>query len=164
MTTPACPRQDHNTPKQDHIQPPGQDHTAPREDHIHPLDRITPIPPAPPQTGSHLPLPRQDHPHPPSLRITPAPLRDRIIPAPWTGSHPPPPTYGHYSLCAGGRYASYWNGFLFMRNSRTEVSYQLGYKNAGEAYQSGYLGHICRIGGKRIQGVLKGGGRVLGML
>ena len=62
--------------------------------------------------GGHPPPPGQDHPPPP-----PTPWKERSL-----TSHPLPfPTYGHYGLCAGGRYASCWNAFLFEIYSFTAI-------------------------------------------
>ena len=80
------------------------------------IPRHSPPPPLP----GHPPAPGQDQPSPPDRTTTPL---DRTTPP---GIGPPPPprketsftfppthTYGHYGLCEGGRYASYWNAFLF---------------------------------------------------
>ena len=76
-------------------------------------------PPSPPGTRSqHLPPP------PPRDQVTtpPSPLgtRSQHLPHPRTRSQHLPPT-AHLELCAGGRFAFYWNAFLLIESFETTV-------------------------------------------
>ena len=85
-----------------------------RSHHL-PLDN-TSLPPRPgskvttPLPGQHLPPPSQGQrsQHLPWTTPPPPPPPGQHCPPPWTTLPPPP------ELCAGGRYASYWNAFLFL--------------------------------------------------
>ena len=132
--TPPPPGPGHNTSL-----PPGPGHnTSPNQDQV-----TTPLPP-PGTRSQHLPQPRPGH-------NTSPPPRHQVTtpPSPWdqvTTPPPPPPPLGtghntspppplgtrcHNSSplgpCAGGRYASYWNAFLFILAFR--ILYQIMREN-----------------------------------
>ena len=81
----------------------------------------TPLPPPTPEHGhgtwSQHPLPRNMDMGPGHNTPLPPPTWDMVTtpaPSPLPGTwsqHPPLPPPG---LCAGGRYASYWNAFLYL--------------------------------------------------
>ena len=89
VTTPPSPSLDNTS-----LPPPGQ-HLLPLWDQVTTLH--SPLDNTSPWLGS---------------KVTTPPLGQHLPPLPWLGSKvttPPPPP----GLCAGGRYASYWNAFLF---------------------------------------------------
>ena len=123
ITTPP-PRPGHNTSLQTRSQhlplpgtrsqhlPPDQVTTPPP-----PWDQVT-TPPSPPGTRSqHLPLPRTRSQYLPlhwdqvtTRHSLLGPGHNTSLPPGTRSQHLPPP---HPGLCAGGRYTSYWNAFLF---------------------------------------------------
>ena len=71
-----------------------------------PQDQVT-TPPSPPGPGHNTSLLPEQH-LPPLLDNTSLPWTTPLFLPPLDNTSPPPP-----GLCAGGRYASYWNAFLF---------------------------------------------------